>query len=149
MDYSLRRGPKKRIDNADQLIDLWEKYIKHVKDNPWLIVDYVGKDAKQVNKPHITPFTKFGFATFCGYARWESIAQKKEDSKELLDVITRIEQMIYDQKLHGASIGAFNSNIIAADLGLKNRTENTNKTELNISVSEDLNKKLDDLIEGE
>ena len=34
------------------------------KDNPWIQVDFVGKDAKRVEKPLTIPYTKEGFAIF-------------------------------------------------------------------------------------
>lgn len=46
----------------------------------------------------------------------EAERQKAED---FLKVITRIEEIIYTQKFEGAVVGAYNANIIARDLGLR------------------------------
>jgi hypothetical protein len=39
--------------------------------------------------------------------------------KDISEVVTRAEQIIYDQKFSGAAADLLNSNIIARDLGLK------------------------------
>ena len=70
-----------------------------------------------------TNLEKFGFAHFCGLHAWEVLKDLKDVSKDFSELVTRIEQLIYNQKLEGASVGAFNSSIIASDLGLKNRNE--------------------------
>ena len=48
-------------------------------------------------------------------------------TKDFLGVIDEIEAAIYTQKLEGAADGLFNSNIIARELGLTEKTENTHK----------------------
>lgn len=46
----------------------------------------------------------------------------KEEDKDFLTVINEIEQTIYNQKFQGASADLLNSNIIARDLGLAEKT---------------------------
>lgn len=151
MSFKIKSGRPRKIQSVDELIKLWNEYVDYIDsiDSKWITVDFRGKDADRVEVPHTIPMTKIGFANFCDLHAWEVLKDLKDVSQEFSEVVTRIEKMIYNHKLTGASVGAFNSSIIASDLGLKNRTENTNKTELNISVSDDLNKKLDDLIDGE
>jgi hypothetical protein len=48
-----------------------------------------------------------------------------KERKGFLEVSTRVEGIIYTQKFEGASVGAFNSSIIARDLGLKDNSELT------------------------
>src|SRR5690606_4225743 len=47
----------------------------------------------------------------------------KDTDEDFSTVITRIEETIYSQKFEGASVGAFNANIIARDLGLSDKKE--------------------------
>jgi len=150
MDYKIKQGRPRAIKSIEQLLEFWNGYVDHIKSesSKWRTMDFRGKDAKEVTILHTVPMTKFGFAHFCGLHAWEVLKDLKDVSKDFSELVTRIEQLIYNQKLEGASVGAFNSSIIASDLGLKNRNENTNKTELNISVSGSLESKLDDLIEG-
>lgn len=145
----MKVGRPRKYKSADELYQKFVEYKNDCKNNPWIQIDFVGKDAKQVKRPLTVPFTKEGFSIFAGHCEWNSIKDYRNESQEFAQIVTRIENEIYNQKLTGASVGAFNSSIIASDLGLKTKTENTNKTELNISVSEDLNKKLDDLIGDE
>jgi hypothetical protein len=42
-------------------------------------------------------------------------------------VIARIDSIIYNQKFEGAAVGAFHHSIIARDLGLTDKVENTIK----------------------
>jgi len=139
-------GKPREIKTPEEMKSLFERYKQFCKNNPWIEIDFVGKDAKRVERPKTIPYTKKGFSLFVGHSEWRSITDYKNESKEFALVVTRIENEIYNHKFIGSSIGAFNSSIIASDLGLKNRTENTNKTELKISVSDGLDKKLDDLI---
>ena len=48
-----------------------------------------------------------------------------EKSPELLKVITCAREKIYNNKMEGATAGIFNSNIVALDLGLKAKEEQT------------------------
>ncbi len=41
---------------------------------------------------------------------------------EFSEVITRVEQIIYIQKFEGATVNAFNANIISRELGLADKT---------------------------
>ena len=148
MNFKIKPGRPRKIKSVEELINFWNKYVDAINsdDNKWKLIDFRGKDAKRVEVPHTVPMTKIGFANFCNCHKWEVLSDLKKTTKEFSEVITHIERLIYQHKFTGASVGAFNSSIIASDLGLKNRTENTNKTELNISVSDGLDKKLDDLI---
>ena len=49
-------------------------------------------------------------------------------------VVERIKKIIYEQKFSGAATGLLNSNIIARDLGLKERTESVINTSGDITV---------------
>lgn len=50
---------------------------------------------------------------------------KTQEDKDFSTVIKRIEETIRTQKFEGASVGQFNANIIARDLGLKDRSDLT------------------------
>jgi len=51
----------------------------------------------------------------------------RENKEDFLTVITRIEEIIYEQKFTGSASGFFNANIIARDLGLADKKEVDNK----------------------
>lgn len=63
-------------------------------------------------------------------------AQLPEDEKDFNTVIADIEKTIYNQKFQGASADLLNANIIARDLGLKERTDVTSDDEkINITFN--------------
>lgn len=57
-------------------------------------------------------------------------------AKDFSSVITRVAEIVYNQKFSGAA-GFFKANIISRDLGLAERSDNRNDTKLEIEVSYD------------
>lgn len=105
---------------------LWEaacEYFEATDKRKWTKKDWVGKDAMEVERENETPYTKSGIALFIG-CEWRTIeALKDNDNKDFLSIVTRIEQIIWTQKFEGATVGAFNSSIIARELGLSDKQE--------------------------
>lgn len=103
---------------------LWEaccEYFESTDKRKWVRKDWVGKDAVEVSRETETPYTLTGLYIFL-----DITAQTWKDyrgRKDFIEVITRIEGIIYTQKFEGAAVGAFNANIIARDLGLKDHSE--------------------------
>lgn len=119
---------------------LWEeacKYFEATDSRKWVKKDWVGKDAFEVERETETPYTKSGIALFLD-CDWRTIeALKTDKDKDFLHIITRIEQIIYTQKIEGAAVGAFNANIVARELGLTEKTEsnNTNSTSVTLNLT--------------
>ncbi|MCD6012894.1 MAG: packaging protein [Flavipsychrobacter sp.] len=105
---------------------LWEQaceYFEATDSRKWVKDDWVGKDAIKVERKNETPYTKSGLALYLD-CDWRTIEALKEDTnKDFLHIITRIEQIIYTQKIEGASVGAFNPSIVARELGLAEKQE--------------------------
>lgn len=121
---------------------MWEaacEYFAEVEDNPLFEHDYVGKDAFEVNKRKMRPFTYQGLALFCDvhskyFIEFEEAMRGREDdiSKGFSDVLTRIRDVIYTQKYEGAAAGFFNANLVSKDLGINEHVKTTNQnTNLN------------------
>lgn len=122
---------------------LWEaacEYFQWCIDNPFQkseakvvnIGDYQS-EVQKVNLDVMRPFTMNGLCIYldCSSSYFRAFkSQERENKEDFLTVITRIEEIIYDQKFTGAASGFFNANIIARDLGL------TDKKDINHSVSE-------------
>lgn len=114
---------------------MWEaavEYFEWCEDNPLIEVDFRGKDATQVELPKMRPFTIHGLTLYLGcnvqyFSEFHDNVKnvKEDDKKEFALVITRIKQVIYDQKFSGAAAGFLNPNIIARDLGLRDKTDLT------------------------
>jgi len=109
---------------------LWEaacEYFNWVDGHPWYNVEGIksGDAAGTLMKvPTARPYTLTALCLYLGCSE-NYFREFKRASKEegFLTVIEQIEQTIYAQKFEGAAVGAFNSNIIARDLGLKDKTE--------------------------
>ena len=107
---------------------LWEaavQYFEATDARKWKKKDWVGKDAIEVERETETPYTISGLCLYLDVSRewWNKF--KNENREDFLQVLTRIENIIYTQKFEGASVGAFNASIIARDLGLKEQTDIT------------------------
>lgn len=106
---------------------LWEaacEYFEWCEGNPLIELDYRGKDATPVNLPKMRAFTIHGLCIYLGVNTKYFNDFKKTCSEDLSEVLTRIMETIYNQKFIGSAAGFLNPNIIARDLGLKDRTEN-------------------------
>jgi len=105
---------------------LWQaacEYFQWCVDNPIEAED--NKGTRNVNKVKFNrPFTLKGFCLYCGACEeWFKEFKKRDLSKDFITIIRTIEDIIYNQKFEGASIGIFNANIIARDLGLSEHSE--------------------------
>lgn len=105
---------------------LWEaccEYFEATDERKWVRKDWVGKDAMEVNRETSTPYTLTGLCVFLDIAQqtWGNY----KAAEGFLEVITRVEQIMFTQKFEGAAVGAYNANIIARDLGLADKKEIT------------------------
>lgn len=103
---------------------LWEavkEYFEVTSQRVWTKKDWVGKDALEVERESTPPFTLTGLRIFLGISAQTWIDYKNR--KDFVEVCTRVEEIIYTQKFEGATIGAYNANIIARDLGLADKRE--------------------------
>lgn len=71
----------------------------------------------------VRPMTIQGLCLFLDISRqgWSEYKAKEDFS----DIVERIETTIYDQKFAGATVGIFNANIIARELGLADKADHT------------------------
>jgi hypothetical protein len=124
--YLLRskNGRDQKYSDPKMLLEACYQYFTEVDNNPWIKKEPIrGGDSvgKLIDVPTARPYTKKGMCIFIGITlqTWENY--RKQEG--FLDIITHVEDIIYTQKFEGAAVGAFNHNIIARDLGLK---ENSN-----------------------
>ncbi len=121
-----KHGKDKLFSSPDVLWQEALNYFNWCEENPLIEIDYKGKDADRVEIPKLRAFTWTGLEFFLGITslRWYKTSDTHAEFK---DVITRIEQVIYTQKLEGAAAGLLNPAIIARDLGLADRQEHSGK----------------------
>lgn len=133
-NYWLNRkkvGRPKIIKSPKQLWGYFCDYAHHISNNPFKKQDFVrGGDLAGtiVELDTIRPFTWEGFEDFLFekdiiFNLKDYRFNKNGAYDEFSAIITRIGDIIYNQKFEGAAVGAFNANIIARDLGLSDKSE--------------------------
>ena len=86
----------------------------------------VSRDAEEIRKETLDKLRPFTMQGLCIYLNcnvtyfWDF---KKTCSKDFSEIVTRIEEVVFNQKFVGAASGFFNANIIARDLGLVDKRE--------------------------
>jgi len=112
---------------------LWQaacEYFQWCEDHPLYETRgfaYQGVVTKEVfPKMRAMTLSQLCFYLNCNEAYFRTFkAQLPDGEKDFNTVIADIEKTIYDQKFQGASADLLNANIIARDLGLKERTDLT------------------------
>lgn len=66
---------------------------------------------------------------FFNQFRKEMRERTDKEAKDFSCIINKIDEIIYQQKFEGAVVGLFNSNIIARDLGLRDKQDLTSNGE--------------------
>lgn len=159
-DLNIKKlGRPKNIKDPEELLGHFQNYVTEVDENPFLKKEVMkgGPAAgKIIEVPTIRPYTWAGFDS---YLFINGILAKLEDYKAnkenrytaFADVLAWIGKAMYAQKFDGASVGAFNANIIARDLGLAEKTVNDSTvkqetlidyTELSDEALEEISKKV-------
>lgn len=115
---------------------MWEaatEFFQWCDDNPLIEIDFKGKDADRVELPKMRAYTIQGLCLYLGCnVRYFNDFKKTvayENNKDFPSVVTRIEEVIYNQKFTGSAAGFLNPNIIARDLGLRDNMDMTSKGE--------------------
>lgn len=133
-----KHGRDKLFASPDLLWKAACEYFQWCDDNPWKKQEqlkkpftYEDEDGKiRVESicelPTARPYTMEGLCRYlgCNTGYFRTFKhQLPEGEKDFSTVITRVEEVVYQQKFEGAAVGAFNGNIIARDLGLVDRKE--------------------------
>jgi hypothetical protein len=118
----------KYIETPEKLWELFTEFVEHEKNNPMHKVEYVGKDGERVNTELQVPIIFEAFE--CWLADKGIIsdlghyaANTNGAYDEYCTIITRIRNNCFAQNFKGASVGLFNSNLIARKLGLSDKQE--------------------------
>jgi len=107
----------------EELAQKIKDYYKEIDNNPIekKKVETSNKDTKETIEYIKRPYTIEGLCNYLDitcktFRNWEN-------NEQLLPLITRARQTIYDNKLEGATAGIFNSNIVALDLGMARKEQ--------------------------
>jgi len=98
-------------------------------------------DVTKEDLPLMRALTMGGLCFYLNCSRsWWHVFKGRLDPEfddEFLLVMAQIEDIIYRQKFEGAAAGLLNANIIARDLGLIDKGENTIKGAINVIIDKD------------
>ena len=121
-----KHGRDKIFKSPKILQEAVDEYFQATSERSVTEQHWVGKDGDEVVKHHYVPFTIQGLCNFLdiSFQTWENY-KNKEGYEDYFDVITRAEQIIYQQKFEGPATGFYNPNIIARDLGLVDKKDLT------------------------
>lgn len=121
------------------------EYFEETSKRKWFKNEAIkgGKDTgKIVEVPTETPFSISGLCIFLGvnsrYLEQFEESEIYKNNKDFSTIITRVRDIIDTQQFEGATVGAFNPNIIARKLGLVDKSNidhsNSDGTLRNIEV---------------
>lgn len=137
-----KHGRSPVFSSAEELWDACVEYFDWVEANPLYedkLVTFQGT-AKHEPCAKMRAMTVSGLCIFLdiGVQTWHDYRAKKDFS----EVTTRVDEIIRTQKFQGAAADLLNPNIIARDLGLSEKTDQTTTHEVGNSVA-DLMKAID------
>jgi hypothetical protein len=150
-----KHGRDRLFQTADLLWEAACEYFQWCDENPFHkaeakivnIGDYQSQ-VEIVKLPVMRPYTLQGLCSYldCNvdyFSHFETTIRENKDENKAAEyedfrrVLTRIREVIYNQKYSGAASGFFNANIIARDLGLADKKEVDKKvTKLNFKDAE-------------
>lgn len=112
-----KHGRDKLFSSAAKLWEACVEYFVAVEANP--LIENKVSNGFIVRVPKIRAMTIGGLCIFLdiGRSTWDDY-KNKEQYADFSEVITRVEEIIRDQKFGGAAADLLNANIIARDLGL-------------------------------
>ncbi len=115
-----KHGRDKIIKSSEILWEAACEYFDKISNNPITVQD--NKGTKHVNTVSLLrPFTLHGLCIFLDIDRVTYYSYR--DNEDYSTVVHKIDDIIYNQKFEGATIGIFNHNIIARDLGLTDKQD--------------------------
>lgn len=126
-----KHGRDKLFATPEELLESAVNYFDWCDNNPWIEKKTISsKDDDRIEeKPTARPYSRRGWYHYISCSESWLREFKKVCSEDFLRVIEEIENYIDNQQWEGATVGAFNANIIARTLGLRENIDNTTKGE--------------------
>ncbi len=132
----------KSIETPEKLLEYFEAYKKHTKDNPIRVQDYVGKDGSMVYREKERPLTIEGLQTWLFKNKIISTLQDyfmNRDGRysDYVNVCHAIKNEIRQDQIEGGMAMIYNPSITQRLNGLAEKTET--KGEHKLTVNADFN----------
>lgn len=127
-------GKRKYIESPEVMWQHFLLYKDHVKKNPIIIKDWVGKDATDVFREKERPLTIDGFECWCYDNDIISdlsnyFANSDNKYSEYSTICTRIRKAVRTDQIEGGMAGIYNPSITQRLNGLVDKSEITQKQE--------------------
>jgi hypothetical protein len=121
-------GKSKYIETPAILLELFNAYKKEVKSKPFIVKDWVGKDAEQVYREKERPLTMQGFETYCAEKDvindlGDYFSDKDGKYSEYSTICSRIKKAIQSDQIEGGMAGMYNPSITQRLNGLTDKQE--------------------------
>ena len=127
-----KHGKDALFTDPQKLLEAAGEYFEKTEARTWKKKDWVGKDAIEVTRESVPPFTIIGLCLYLGveesWWRGFKVTEAYKNNPDFGTVMCHIEKIIYMQKFEGAAVGAFNANLISRDLGLRDASSTELKT---------------------
>jgi hypothetical protein len=112
---------------------LWDeavKYFKWISESTWVKKEPIKSGdmaGTTMDVPTTTPMSIKGFCLFADidFTTFENYESNQEQYKDFFHITKRVRHIIESQQFEGATVGAYNPNIIARTLGLSEKTDLT------------------------
>lgn len=122
-------GRKALFDDPQKLWECACEYFQWCDEHPWIKKEAIKGGINVGNLVEVPIQRPYTIHAFCLYANaslaWFYDFERrcvKEQKKDFIEIIHAIRETIYNQKFEGASVGTFNANLIARDLGLQEKS---------------------------
>lgn len=127
-------GRPRNVETPEEMHNLFICYVNSII--PRIKVEYVGKDGDRVETPLNTPLTFEGFKDYCWDNNIGDVEQyfvnQGERYDEFISICSRIKNKIRRDQIEGGMVGQYNPSITQRLNGLKEHTDTTVKTSVNI-----------------
>ena len=109
-------GKNKYIETPEKLWEHFVSYKEHVKSNPIIVKDWVGKDATDVFREKEKPLTIDGFECWCYDNEIISdlsqyFANTEQRYSEYQTICSRIRKAVRTEQIEGGMVGIYNPSI--------------------------------------
>lgn len=120
----------KYIETPAKLWDYFKQYRDHTRQNPIIVIEYMGKDIQRVEKPLQRPLTMEGFSSWLFENDiikdvWQYFSNQGGLYTEYMDICSRIREIIRTDQIEGGMAGIYNPSITQRLNGLTDKTDIT------------------------
>jgi hypothetical protein len=123
-------GRPNKIHSPEHLWELFQAYKKNTKDNPFIVKDYVGKDAEMVYREKERPLTMEGLNNYVFdmgiiHGLDNYFANSRGRYKKFSSICRAIKEQIRQDQIEGGMAGMYNPSITQRLNNLVEKTQTT------------------------